>query len=124
VPAQLEAGTAYETQRLAELGVPGNTAVWRPTAADIDSAAFKVIVGDAKYTAGGLPQGTIFDATQGGLLEIKSGSSVLDSSYQLRLQTYYSLKNDLPFTLETARPINPTFQSWLNRWGVTVRPPQ
>lgn len=124
VPAQLRAGTAHEAERLAQLGAPKNTVTWRPTQADIDSAAFKVIVGKPKYTAGSTPKGTIFDVTQGGLREIKGGTSVLDSSYQLRLQTYYSLKNNLTYTIETARPVNPTFQSWLDRWGVIVEPPK
>jgi len=105
------------------MGVPKNSTIFRPTLADIDCAAFKVIVGGAKYTPGGLPKGTIFDATQGGLREIKGGSSVLNSTYQLRLQTYYHLKNGLQDTLETPRPINPAFQSWLDKWGVTVKRP-
>ena len=33
-------------------------------------------------------KGSILDATETGLPEIKGGSSVLDSTYQLRLQTY------------------------------------
>ena len=38
---QLEAGTAYEAERLARLGVSKNTITWRPTPADIDGAAFR-----------------------------------------------------------------------------------
>ena len=86
VPGQLGAGAAHETSRLAELGVSKNTTIWRPTMADVDSAAFKVVVGDAKYTSTGQLRGTTLDATERGLLEIKGGKSVLDSSYQLRLQ--------------------------------------
>jgi len=89
----------------------------------MDSAAFKVIVGEPKFTASGLPKGTIFDGTLGGNLEIKGGSSVLDSTYQLRLQTYRSLKTNTWLTIETTRPINPAFQSWLDRWGVSVVKP-
>jgi hypothetical protein len=33
-------------------------------------------------------KGSILDATETGLPEIKGGSSVLDSTYLLRLQTY------------------------------------
>ncbi len=53
---------------------------------------------------------------------LKNGSSVLDSSYQLRLQTYGSLINDMPFTIYTSRPVNPAFQGYLTRWGVSVQP--
>jgi hypothetical protein len=95
----------------------------RPSQADINSAAFKVIVGEPQYTSIGLPKGTIFDATKGGLLEIKGGSSPLGSSYQLRLQTYFALKEGENLTIETTRPINPTFNDWLNRWGVTTQNP-
>ncbi|MFG1459718.1 hypothetical protein V5F62_25265, partial [Xanthobacter sp. VTT E-85237] len=120
VPSALEAGVAHETERLAQLGIPKNNGVWRPGQADFDSAAFKVIVGDPKFTPGGLAKGTIFDGTLGGNLELKGGSSMLDSTYQLRLQTYRSLTTDTPLTIETTRPINPAFQSWLDRWGVSV----
>jgi len=89
----------------------------------MDSAAFRVIVGEPKFTPGRLPRGTTFDGTLGGNLEIKGGASMLNSSYQLRLQTYRSLKTNTPLTIETTRPINPTFQNWLDRWGVsTVKP--
>jgi len=54
--------------------------------------------------------------------EIKTGSSVLDSSYRLRLQTYGTLVNDMPFTIYTSRPFNATFGAWLTRWGVTAQP--
>lgn len=95
-----------------------------PTLEQTESAAFRVIVGEPKFTTGGLPRGTIFDASQGGLLEIKGGTSVLDSSYQLRLQTYRSLIENRPLIIETTRPVNPTFQRWLQRWGATVQQPQ
>jgi len=124
VHSALEAGAAHETERLAQLGIPKNNVVWRPGQADFDSAAFKVIVGDPKFTPGGLAKGTIFDGTLGGNLELKGGSSMLDSSYQLRLQTYRSLTTDTPLTIETTRPINPAFQSWLDRWGVSVVRPK
>lgn len=111
-----------EAEQLNALGSGGKVA-FTPTQAQIDSAAFKVIVGDAKYTAQGAPVGTIYDASLGnGLGEIKTGSSVLNSSYQLRLQTYGSLVNDTPLTIYTSRPVNPTFSDWLTRWGVGVQP--
>ncbi|GAA4222138.1 hypothetical protein GCM10022253_29920 [Sphingomonas endophytica] len=124
ITGPLRGGVNHEIDRLAQLGVPKNNTIWRPTQADMDSDAFKVIVGEPKFTDGGLPVGTIFDGTIGGNLEIKAGSSMLDSSYQLRLQTYKFLKADTPSTIETTRPINPSFQSYLNRWGVSVVRPK
>lgn len=118
----MTAGRLAEAEQLDALGSTGKVS-FTPTQAQIDSAAFKVIVGDAKYTAGGAPVGTVYDATLGGGLgEIKTGTSVLDSSYQLRLQTYGSLVNDTPYTIYTSRPLNPTFSDWLTRWGVPVQP--
>src|SRR6185503_14937854 len=98
-----------------------NTRVFRPTPDQIDSAAFKVVVGEAKYTQSGLPRGTIIDSAQGGLLEIKGGTSMLNTSYQLRLQTYQSLIEGVPFSIQTTRPVNSSFMQYLQRWGVTVQ---
>lgn len=81
------------------------------------------MVGDASYTPGGQLTGTIFDSTDNGYLEIKGGSSPLDTSYQLRLQTYFSVVNNEPYTLMTSRPITPGFQQYLDFWGVNVAPP-
>jgi filamentous hemagglutinin len=104
------------------LGSTGKTS-FTPTQAQIDSSAFKVIVGDARYTPSGAPVGTIYDATvRSSLGEIKTGSSVLKSSYQLRLQTYGSLVNDTPLTIYTSRPLSQAFGDWLARWGVQVKP--
>ena len=117
-------GVDYEAQRLAALGLTKNTTVFQPTAEQVDSAAFQVIVGPPQYTASGDLVGTISDsAANGGLLEIKGGSSTLNSSYQLRLQTYNSVVNNIPMTIETTRPVNPTFMNYLQNWGVTVKPP-
>ena len=63
----------------------------RPTPEQVDTATFRAIVGDAKYTPGGQLKGTIFDGVDGGFLEIKGGSSELNSTYQLRLQTYKAI---------------------------------
>ncbi|WP_417375972.1 polymorphic toxin-type HINT domain-containing protein [Gimesia maris] len=116
----LKAGVNFEAEQLAELGLSKNNTVWRPTVEQTESVAFKVIVGDPKYTKGGLPKGTTLDATEAGLLEIKHGRSALGSTYQLRLQTFRSLTEGTPYTIRTTRPINPTFQNWLQRWGVIV----
>ncbi|WP_294122236.1 LysM peptidoglycan-binding domain-containing protein [Sphingomonas sp.] len=121
MPSHLAAGVADEAAWMAEMGFDNSSkALWRPSAAEIDSQLFQDIVGTAKYTPGGKPVGTIFDAIDGGFFERKSGSSTLNSSYQLRLQTYRSVSTGTDFTLSTARPINPTFNQWLNRWGVNV----
>jgi len=63
------------------------------------------------------------DSVQGGFLEIKGGGSVLESTYQLRLQTYRSLIETTPLTIQTTRPISIEFGQWLNRWGVTIEAP-
>lgn len=65
-PRQLAAGRAFEAERLAAHGVPKNTEVFRPTLAETESAAFKVIVGKPKFTPEGELVGTIFDVTQAG----------------------------------------------------------
>jgi len=120
----LTEGVDYEAQRLAALNLPKNTTVFQPTAEQAQSAAFQVIVGPPQYTAGGELVGTISDSTEGGLLEIKSGSSPLNSTYQLRLQTYNSVVNSIPYTIDTTRPVNPTFMNYLQNWGVTVQSPE
>lgn len=124
VPEQLARGEADEAVWLAENGLTKNNKVWRPRPEEIDSATFRAIVGEAKYTAGGKPVGTIFDVTKDGFTENKSGSSVLDSSYQLRLQTYRSVTTKTPFSIVTTRPINSRFQQSLDFWGVNVVPPK
>lgn len=122
VPPQLRAGIAAEPELVAAIGSSGKVP-FTPTEAQVNSAAFRVIVGEPKYTPAGALEGTIYDGlTAGGLAEIKTGSSVLDSSYQLRLQTYGALVNDLPYTIYTSRPVNPTFDRYLTTWGVAVKP--
>jgi len=84
--------------------------------------AFKAIVGDPRYTAGGLARGTVLDSVEHGLAEIKSGSSSLDSTYQLRLQTYRALTEKQRLTIYTSRPIRPPFREWLDPKGVKIKP--
>ncbi|MCC5842770.1 MAG: hypothetical protein JJU05_00825, partial [Verrucomicrobia bacterium] len=122
-PSHLRAGQIHESQQLAQLGLLKNTSVWRPSQVDMESAAFKIIVGPPKFTQGGLPRGIIFDSVQGGFLEIKGGSSPLHSSYQLRLQMYHALKSGQGITIQTTRPVNPTFADWFLRWGGTTTSP-
>ena len=82
------------------------------TRAQIESTAFKVIVGDLS-TQPEAPVGTVYDATVGnGLGEIKIGTSVLDSSSQLRLQTYGAIVNNTPFAIydDTNQARGPTLR--------------
>ncbi|WP_200955677.1 hypothetical protein, partial [Massilia sp. Root418] len=123
-PSHLRSGQQHEADQLAELGIAKNNEVFRPTAEQIDSATFKAIVGDAKYTKGGLAKGTIFDGTEKGYLEIKGGKSELNSSYQLRLQTYKALIDKKPYTIQTTRPVNQSFKSWLDAWGAKLERPK
>ena len=110
----LSQGVGLRSADSAALNLPKNTTVFQPTPQQIQSAAFQVIVGPPQYTAGGELVGTISDSTAGGgLLEIKGGSATLNSSYQLRLQTYNSVVNNIPMTIETTRPVNPTFMNYL-----------
>jgi filamentous hemagglutinin len=99
------------------MGAQKGTTVWRPTPAQMNSAAFNVIVGRPKFTPKGDPVGVIVDSVG---LELKGGSSMLESSYQLRLMTYRALVLQEPLTIRTTRPINPTFEAWLGRWGVSI----
>lgn len=121
-PSQLVSGQAAEAQQLSALNSTGKVP-FTPTPDQVNSAAFQVIVGPPQYTASGDLVSTIYDGlNEDGLAEIKTGSSTLDSSYQLRLQTYGALVNDTPLTIYTSRPVNPTFQNYLNNWGVSVQP--
>jgi hypothetical protein len=119
----LRAGQIHEAEQLAALGVGKNNAVFRPSIEQIDTATFKAIVGDPKYTKGGQLKGSIFDGVDNGYLEIKGGSSELNSTHQLRLQTYKATIDRQPFTIQTTRPVNPKFQSYLDSWGVKVVKP-
>jgi hypothetical protein len=124
VPSQLTAGQNYEAQVLAEQGLQGNQIILTPTEDEIQSPTFQAIVGPAQYTSEGNLVGTKFDSMTGGsYLEIKSGTSPLNSSYQLRLQTYFSVVNNVPYTIQTTRPLNPTFSQYLQFWGVNVQLP-
>ena len=122
-PEALVAGRLAEPGILQALGSSGKVS-FQPTPAQANSAAFRVIVGEPEYTAGGQLVGTVYDGAIGNgvLAEIKTGQSVLSSSYQLRLQTYGALVNDTPFSIYTSRPLNNTFNDWLVRWGVDVKP--
>jgi hypothetical protein len=122
IPDALMCGQAAEALALEALKISKNKAVWRPTMEQIQSLAFKAIVGDPRFTTTGLARGTVLDSVESGFTEIKSGSSTLDSTYQLRLQTYRALAEKQPFTIYTNRPIDPQFGHWLNPRGVQIEP--
>ncbi|MPS29661.1 MAG: hypothetical protein E2576_07190 [Alcaligenaceae bacterium] len=109
---------------MAQLGIPKNNTVLRPTQADFDSAAFKVIVREPKFTKGGLPKGTIFDGTAGGNLEIKGGASMLDSSYQFRLQTYRFFENEHALYDRNNPPDQSGFPELVGSIGASVARPK
>jgi hypothetical protein len=122
IPEPLVSGQNAEARALEALNVSKNTEVWRPTVSQVCSAVFRAIVGDARYTTRGLVRGTVVDSIERGLAEIKSGKSVLDSTYQLRLQTYRSVVEKQPLTIYTSRPVTSPFRRWLDPKGVKVRP--
>jgi hypothetical protein len=122
VPFILSSGQNAEARALCALNVAKNTEVWRPSLQQIDSPAFREIVGRPLYTVRGIARGTIIDSVEDGLAEIKSGSSVLNSTYQLRLQTYRSVIEERPLRIFTSRPVDIDFGQWLDPWGVKIEP--
>ena len=120
IPARLASGQEAEARALEALGLPKNTEVWRPSPVQIESDEFRRIVGRPCFTARGLPRGTIVDSAGVGLAEIKSGTSVLNSTYQLRLQTYRSVVEEQPLSIYTERPVDIQFGQWLGPWGVKI----
>jgi hypothetical protein len=122
VPSILSSGQDAEARALCALNAAKNTEVWRPSLQQIDSPAFRTIVGRPLYTVRGIVRGTIVDSVEDGLAEIKSGSSILNSTYQLRLQTYRSVIEERPLRIYTSRPIDIDFGQWLDPWGVKIEP--
>jgi hypothetical protein len=122
IPHPLKSGLAAEAMALEALKISKNTAVWRPTMEQTRSLAFKSIVGDPRFTTTGLARGTVLDSVESGFTEIKSGSSTLDSTYQLRLQTYRALLEKQPLTIYTNRPVDLQFGQWLGPRGVQIEP--
>ena len=105
IPDALRSGQAAEAQALDALHIAKNTDVWRPSPAQLMSAQFRQIVGCPHFTPRGLARGTVLDSVQGGLAEIKSGSSILASTYQLRLQTYRAVVEERTLRIYTNRPV-------------------
>lgn len=122
-PGQLPAGRAFEMSDSAQAGIIKDNRTIRPEQLEVESAAFRVIVGRAKLTSTGRFKGTIPDGTTSAdFIETKSGFSPLYSSYQMRLQTYKALKVGRQPILRTTRPINQTFHNWLTRWAWRIEP--
>ena len=122
VHSALVSGVVMEAQALQALHLPKNTEVWRPSPEQVGSLDFREIVGSPHYTSTGLAKGTVLDSVAAGLAEIKSGGSILESTYQLRLQTYRSIIEKKPLTIYTSRPIDVDFGHWLNPHGVAIKP--
>lgn len=122
MPAPLALGQAAEARALEALRLEKNTEVWRPSPEQVGSDSFRRIVGDARYTATGLARGTVLDSVEPGLAEVKSGASMLESSYQLRLQAFRAAAERRPLTLYTSRPLGPGLGHWLGPHGVRVSP--
>ena len=122
IPGPLVSGLAAEALALEALKISKNTAVWRPTPEQIHSLAFKTIVG----VPPGIPQQdwpaepSLTASNQDFGNQI--GVSTLDSTYQLRLQTYRALVEKQPLTIYTNRPVDVDFGRWLNPRGVQIEP--
>lgn len=121
-PPSLVTGQEAEARALGALRLNKNTSVWRPSPEQVQSPEFRQIVGQPLFTARGVARGTVLDSTESGLTEIKSGCSILSSTYQLRLQTYRSVAEEQPLRILTDRPIDIQFGQWLNPWGVKIEP--
>ena len=99
-----------------------NTDTFRPTTEQINSAEFEEIVGNPKYTNTGKVKGTIVDMHGSTNVEIKSGKSPLNSSYQLRLQIYQSYIEGVPYELRTSRPVSKTLDDLITKYGGRITP--
>lgn len=122
MPTILSSGQIAEALALEALRMAKNTEVWRPSAEQVRSPDFLRIVGNPIYTSTGLARGTVLDSVAPGLSEIKSGRSILDSTYQLRLQTFRSVIERQPLTIYTSRPVDIDFGQWLGPHGVQIKP--
>ena len=121
MPLAMREGSQVEDAFIAQQGWQKNTDLFRPNLAETNTSTFKAIVGEPEYTEGGRIAGTIVDSvTSLGHIEIKSGESVLVSTYQLRLQVYEAVTRGVPYTIYTSRPIESSFRSFLNFWGVNI----
>jgi Domain of unknown function (DUF4157) len=117
-PGHLPEGTVAEDKELLRRGLTREDKVpWQPGPEIFKDPNFAKIVGLPEYTDEGELVGVILD---GPGLELKSGSSVLTSTYQLRLMVYRSQLLHEPLELCTSRPIAAAFRQWLVRYGVKI----
>ena len=117
----MEQGRIDERTQIEADGRTHNNTVFRPTEEQVNSIEFHEIVGEAEYTAGGKIKGTIVDmhGEPNGKpnVEIKSGKSLLSSSYQLRLQVYQSTVEKIPYVLRTSRPVSSPLRELIEKNG-------
>ena len=117
----MEQGRIDERTQIEADGRTHNNTVFRPTEEQVNSIEFHEIVGEAEYTAGGKIKGTIVDmhGEPNGKpnVEIKSGKSLLSSSYQLRLQVYQSTVEKIPYVLRTSRPVSSPLTELIEKNG-------
>ncbi len=121
-PWPLRAGRSAETRALSALQREKNRETWRPSPEQVVSPEFKRIVGLPRYTERGFPRGTIVDSVEGEFAEIKSGSSTLSATYQLRLQAFRAWAEARPLKIYTNRPVDPEFERWRKPLDVAIEP--
>ncbi len=120
--AKFEMGRAVEARQLEVSGLTKTTQVYRPGLRQANSKLFKAVVGEAKWQNGVL-KGTTPEAVQPGyFLEIKQGRSMLYSTYQIRLQTYYAVRTGRGLVIRTNRPISRSLAAYMKKWGGAVEP--
>ena len=119
-------GTEFEKVAIAQRGMrPNSSNAPRPTPAEMGSSLYQGVVGDPLWTPTGRWARTIrYDAYDvGRYLEVKSGFSELTlENDQLRLMVYNSVKEGIPLTLASEKPIAPALSAYLKNYGVTVEP--
>jgi len=124
-PGMLQAltdGREAEERILKDLNLGKNKIIWRPTQEQIESPLFKKIVGVCQYTKQGIHKGTVLDSTDGGYTEIKSGSSMIYPTRQIRLQTFKATIDEKTLTIYTDRPISDELKRWSKTYGVKLMP--
>jgi hypothetical protein len=122
IPPVLASGQKVESSALEQLHRAKNRDIYRPTEGQIESEEFKHIVGPARYTPRGYAQGTVMDVADGAFAEIKSGSSVLEPTYQLKLQAFRALAENRPLVIYTNRQISPELREKIAGLPVAIEP--
>jgi len=122
IPPVLANGQQAEISALERLRRQKNRQVYRPSDEQINSSEFKKIVGPPQYTERGYARGTVMDVADGEFAEIKSGESVLEPTYQLRLQAYRAAVEKRPLRIYTNRPVSAQFAERITSLGVAIEP--